>query len=246
MTFQRDITLGNCRLIQGDCRDVLPHLTGVADMLFCDVAYELTSGGNAHQSMGGLFATDAYDNDGLLMEVVDWEELGGPFYRACKPDADAYIMANDKNLFRAGVAFEGAGWKFHNLLTWDKIRATRNRWYMKNLEFTIYLWKGKADAQGINDCGSKQSFPLNAPKVTEHPTEKPVELVQHYIHNSTQAFDTVLDPMMGSGTTMVAAIATGRACIGIEKDPTWFEVAYQRAANAAGIAVPVSGAFDAA
>lgn len=182
--------------------------------------------------MGGLFATDAYENDGLLMDVVDWEELGGPFYRACEPDADAYIMANDKNLFRAGVAFEGAGWKFHNLLVWDKIRATRNRWYMKNLELTMYLWKGKADAQGISDCGSKQSFALNAPKLTDHPTEKPVELVEHYIRNSTKVGDTVLDPMMGSGTAMVAAIQSGRACIGIEKDPKWFDVAQWRAAEA--------------
>ncbi|MFT5614686.1 MAG: hypothetical protein ACI8Q6_001968 [Granulosicoccus sp.] len=99
MTFQRDITIGNCRLIQGDCLDVLPHMTGVADLLFCDAAYELTSGGNAQQSMGGLFATDKYDNDGLLMDVLDWDVLGGPFYRACKPDADGYIMTNDKNLF---------------------------------------------------------------------------------------------------------------------------------------------------
>ena len=82
--------------------------------------------------------------------------------------------------------------------------------------------------------------------MTEHPTEKPVALVEHYIRNSTQVADTVLDPMMGSGTTMVAAIEAGRACIGIEKDPRWFEVAYQRAANAAGIAVAESEVFDAA
>ena len=49
------------------------------------------------------------------MEVPDWEDLGGPFYRALKDNADAYIMTNDKNLFRAGIAFEGAGFRFHNL-----------------------------------------------------------------------------------------------------------------------------------
>lgn len=235
----RDITIGNCRLIQGDCRDVLPLLVGVADMLFCDAAYELTSGGNAHQSMGGLFAADKYDNSGLLMDVVDWEELGGPFYRACKPDADVYIMANDKNVARAQIAFEGAGFRFHNLLVWDKIRATRNRYYMKNLEFTVYLWKGKAQVHGINDCGSKQSFTLNAKKVTQHPTEKPVELGQYYILNSTQQGDTVLDPMMGSGSAMVAAVQSGRHAIGIEKDPKWFEVACQRVADAVGVTVPM-------
>lgn len=228
----QDITIGDCRLILGDCLDVLPGLTGVADMLFCDVAYELTSGGNAHQSMGGIFAKDQYDNDGLLMEVPPWEELGGPFFRACKPDADAYIMANDKNLFRAGHAFEGAGWRFHNLLVWDKVRATRNRWYMKNLEFTMYLWRGRSDAKGINDCGSKQLFSLNAKKVTDHPTEKPEALISHYIQNSSLPGQTILDPMMGSGSALVAAVQTGRAAIGIEKTPKWFDVSVQRVTKA--------------
>lgn len=238
----QDITIGGCRLILGDCLDVLPGLPGVADMLFCDVAYELTSGGNAHQSMGGIFAKERYENDGLLMDVPDWEDLGGPFFRACKPDADAYIMANDKNLFRAGLAFEGAGWRFHNLLVWDKVRATRNRWYMKNLEFTIYLWKGKANPKGIHDCGSKQSFALNAKKETAHPTEKPVALARHYILNSSNRGDVVLDPMMGSGSAMVAAVEMGRRAIGIEVNPKWFEVAVQRVT--AAVAEVDQGAKD--
>lgn len=228
----REEVIGDCRLILGDCLEVLPALQGAADMLFCDVAYELSSGGNAHQSMGGIFASDRYTNDGLLMDVPEWEDLGGPFYRACKPDADAYIMSNDKNLFRAGIAFEGAGWKFHNLLVWDKVRATRNRWYMKNLEFTIYLWKGKSNPTGIKDCGSKQSFTLNAPRETEHPTEKPVELVQHYILNSSVQGGVVLDPMMGSGSALVAVVLTGRRAIGIELNPKYFEIACQRVAKA--------------
>jgi DNA modification methylase len=228
----QDITIGPCRLILGDCLDVLPSLTGAADMLFCDVAYELTSGGNAHQSMGGIFGKGQYSNDGLLMDVPDWEDLGGPFFRSCKQDADAYIMANDKNLFRAGLAFEGAGWRFHNLLVWDKVRATRNRWYMKNLEFTIYLWKGKADPKGIHDCGSKQSFTMNAKKETAHPTEKPVALARHYIANSSNPGDVILDPMMGSGSAMVGAVELGRRAIGIEKNPKWFDVAVRRVVHA--------------
>ena len=230
--IEREVTIGNARLIQGDCRDVLWDLRGVADLVVCDAAYKLTSGGCTHQSMGGIFAKGNYDNNGFLMDVPRWDELGGAFYRACKPDADCYIMTNDKNLFEAGLAFEGAGWKFHNLLAWDKVRATRNRWYMKNLEFTLYLWKGKADPLGINDCGSKQLFALNAPRVTDHPTEKPVALMDHYIQNSSKPGDVVLDPMMGSGSTLVAALQAGRACIGIEKDPKWFDVACARVSEA--------------
>lgn len=240
--IRRDITIGGCRLILGDCLDVLPELGARADMLFCDVAYDLTSGGGAHQSMGGIFAQDRYDNSGKLMKTVPWEDLGGPFFRACKDDADAYIMANDKNLARAQIAMEAAGWRFHNLLVWDKVRATRNRWYMKNLEFCLYLWKGKADPQGIHNCGSKQSFRLNAPRVTAHPTEKPLALIGHYIENSTRCGDLVIDPMMGSGSAMIAAHCTGRRAIGIEVDPGWYQVAVDRVAREVGAAsVDVGG-----
>ena len=103
---------------------------------------------------------------------------------------------------------------------------------MKNLEFTTYWWKGKADPLGINECGSKQSFQLNAPKETAHPTEKPVALCEHYILNSTDQGDVVLDPMMGSGAAMVAAVQNGRHAIGIEINEDWFDVACARVRKA--------------
>lgn len=231
-SFIRKEVIGDCTLYLGDCLKVLPLLRGQADMVCCDVAYKLTSGGSAHQSMGGIFAVDQYENDGAIVDIVPWDQLGGPFFQACKDDADCYIMANDKNVARGQIAFEGAGWGFHNLLTWDKIRATRNRWYMKHIEFTLYMWKGKSNPQGINDCGSKQQFTENNKKVSRHPTEKPVELMAHYIRNSSQPGGVVLDPMMGVGTTLVAAVNTGRKAIGIEIKPEWFEVACQRVRNA--------------
>jgi len=223
--------IGDALMILGDCREVLSSLEGVADLLVCDVAYKLIAGGCAHQSMGGIFAKDNYDNKGNLMQVPKWHELGGPFLRACKANADAYIMTNDKNIFQAGMAFEGAGWQFHNMLAWNKVRATRNKWYMKNLEFTQYWFKGKSSPK-INDCGSMQLFTLNAKKETSHPTEKPVALMDHYIRNSSNQGDTVLDPMAGSGATIVAAVKAGRRAIGIEIEPKYFEMACARVAQA--------------
>lgn len=224
--IKRDITIGPVRMILGDCRDVLPQLGSVADLCVTDLPYKLISGGNGAQSMGGMFSSDAYDNGGDLMAMLAWSEMGGPIFRALKPDADCYIMTNDKNLFAAGGAFLGAGFKLHNVLVWDKIRATRNRWYMKNLEFTIYLWKGRA--RRISNAGSKQLFTLNAKKATRHPTEKPVALMAHYIENSSLSDDLVLDPCSGSGATMLACLDTGRRGIGIEIDPEWFEVSVER------------------
>jgi len=220
-------TIGPVRLYLGDCLEIMPLLER-ADLCVTDPPYDLTSGGNATQVMGGMFARSEYDNSGKLMDKVSWHEMGGPIFRALKADADCYVMSNDKNLFAAHAGFTGAGFRCHNILTWDKVRATRNRWYMKNLEFTLYLWKGAASIRGINDCGSKQSFQLNAPRESGHKTEKPVALMRHYIENSSQPGDLVIDPFVGSGTTALACVESGRRCIAIEKDPVYFDMACAR------------------
>jgi site-specific DNA-methyltransferase (adenine-specific) len=67
---------------------------------------------------------------------------------------------------------------------------------------------------------------------TYHPAQKPVALLQHMINSTTRPGATVLDPMMGSGTTGVACARTGRRFIGIELDPGYFDIAAKRIADA--------------
>ena len=62
----------------------------------------------------------------------------------------------------------------------------------------------------------------------EHPTEKPVGLMKWILYNYTHEGDTILDPFMGSGTTGVACVQTGRNFIGIEIEPKYFEIAERR------------------
>ncbi len=61
-----------------------------------------------------------------------------------------------------------------------------------------------------------------------HPTEKPVGLMQYLVEMHTKDGCTVLDPYMGSGTTGIACIRTGRRFIGIEKDPVHYATAAER------------------
>lgn len=65
-------------------------------------------------------------------------------------------------------------------------------------------------------------------QVNRHPTEKPVELIRILIESSSQMGETVLDPFVGSGTTLVAALLEGRRAIGIEIDEKYAEVAAER------------------
>jgi site-specific DNA-methyltransferase (adenine-specific) len=135
-------------------------------------------------------------------------------------------MANNRHVQNLLNSAESCGFKFHNLLAWDKGTATANRWYMKNLEFTGFFYKGKSFF--INDCGAKQLIKcpnvLNSP----HPTEKPIALMAHYIVHSSVEGELVLDPFMGVGSTGIAAIQNRRRFIGIEINERYFQIACER------------------
>lgn len=233
------VTIGDCTLYHGDALDILPDLRGCADLIVSDPPYKLTSGGTGSGAMGGKFDDEVYDNTGLLMDVVKWGEIGGPCYRALKPNGDCYIMCEDKNLPAALGGFLGAGFRYHGILVWDKISPSRTRYYMKDSEFTLtlhkredegvftlFLWKG--GARDINNGGDTRVTAMHRPKDAVHDTQKPVELMAMYIRNSSEPNQCVLDPFMGSGTTLVAAVQEGRCATGIEKDLAHFEAACLR------------------
>ena len=71
-------------------------------------------------------------------------------------------------------------------------------------------------------------------KSVEHPTMKPVALVVEAIKNSSRAEDIVLDPFLGSGSTLIAAEKTGRTCYGVELDPKFVDVVIKRWENYTG------------
>jgi hypothetical protein len=79
------------------------------------------------QTMRGKFSAGEYDNGGEIVPcALEWGDWMGPVFGAMAADGDAYFMANDKQIFAAHGA------------------ATPNRWFMKNCEFTLYCWKGRA------------------------------------------------------------------------------------------------------
>ena len=89
----------------------------------------------------------------------------------------------------------------------------------KTIKRFTYLWNGLLQA------GEK-----GLPKF--HPMQKPIALMKYLIERFTQPNDTILDPFMGSGTTGVACVQTGRNFIGIEIEPKYFEIAEKRIAEA--------------
>lgn len=220
---------GAATLILGDCREVLPTL-GPVDCIVSDLPYKLESGGNTTGEMGGKFDKSQYDNSGKITNCdIEFEEIM-PLLAPLLDQGHAYFMVNNRHVGAVENAALGAGFRFHNWLVWDKSTGTPNRWYMKNCEFTLFVFRGAA--KHINDCGSRQLIKCQNVIGGVHENQKPVSLMAHYILNSSSVGDIVLDPFMGSGTTGIAAVQTGRKFIGIEIDPAHFEVACDRLSKA--------------
>lgn len=228
MTF-REETIGRARLICADCREVLPTLQPV-DLVCTDPPYLVSKGGFAAnlQLEGGFGGwMKDYGNQGDIvccdLEFTDWFPL---VFAALTTNAQAYFMSNGRNVKTMQAAAEQAGFRFHTLLVWDKRTALPNKYYQNVTEFGLFMFKGKA--RTINDPASKNLVTIFQRDESNHPTEKPVELMRLWIGNSTSPGGVVLDPFMGSGTTGVAALQLGRDFIGIEREPKYFDIACRR------------------
>ena len=118
-----------------------------------------------------------------------------------------------------------------DIILWDKTGFTLGRsHYQSGHEPILYGWHPKAGQR--HWCGDRtQSNVWVYPKPNrnkEHPTMKPVELVERAIRNSSEPGDWVLDPFGGSGSTLVAAENIGRRCYMIELDPRFVDVVIAR------------------
>lgn len=223
------VTIGNCTLYHADCLDILPGLQSI-DCIVSDLPYALESGGKTTGEMRGKFAKDNYDNSGSIIPCdVEFSDYMS-FLATVLPQGHAYFMVNNRHVAGVQNAALNAGFRFHNLLVWDKSTGTPNRWYMKNCEFTLFAFRGFA--KPINDCGSRQLLKCSNVIGGVHETQKPVALMESYIRNSTASGEVVLDPFMGSGTTGVACVNLGRKFIGIEKERRYFDAACERIRNA--------------
>src|SRR5437588_2804127 len=146
-----------------------------------------------------------------------------------KPDRHIYIFTNWQ-------AFEGMApvvkkyFKLKGALAWIKNNRTRGDLkgnYGYQYEMVLYAHKGRRWLFGKRDSDILY-FDKVPTQYMQHPTEKPIKLLEYLISKSTEVSEVVLDMFMCSGSTCVAAKNTGRRYIGIEMEPTWFAVAKKR------------------
>ncbi|WP_333571333.1 DNA-methyltransferase [Sphingomonas sp.] len=212
MTYQRKEVIGRATLYLGDSLDVLPDLDGYACCL-TDPPY-----GDGYQSG---HRTDALWSESNIRNDGDTSVR----------DAVLALVGNVPTLAFGKWAKEApAGTRM--VLVWDKGGALgmgdlRLPWKPDHEE--IYVLGDPSQFVGRRDCGSViycppvQSMAKNG---RQHPNEKPVALLCKLLEKLPAG--PVLDPFMGSGSTLVAATRLGRPSIGIESDPVYFERALRR------------------
>ena len=201
------------------------------DLIVSDPPYRVTQHG--HSGLGGIFKTKVGEDkklNGKLFEhnEVDVNDYAGELYRVLKPDSHCYIMTNDRNLQNFLNVFTNIGFNFCKLLIWDKQNKITNQYYMNQVEYILFMYKGRN--KQINNCGTSNLLSVNnvKNKTHNHPTEKPVELMEILIKNSTNEGDLVLDPFVGVGATPVACQNLKRNFIGCELDKNYYDTTMER------------------
>jgi DNA modification methylase len=165
-------------------------------------------------------ATEDLCREALTMACA-WAETGGAVYVACPPGTPLPH-------FIAAVA--ASGYTFKHSLAWVKQQFVLGRCdYHYRHETILYGWKEDGAHYFVDDHTKDSVFEVNKPhRSEEHPTMKPVELVAQMVANSSRVGETVADPFLGSGTTMIACEQLQRRCVGIELSPAYVDVTVKR------------------
>lgn len=218
------------KLYNDDCLVALKNIPDESvDCVITDCPYHIVEGGCTNLGFKNMSDDIEYIKKGKFFKYNDikFEEWLPEVYRVLKQDTHCYIMVNARNLAELQTKAEKVGFKFQNILIWFKQNATPNRYYLNAYEMILMLRKGKSKT--INNKGTKNVLQINNIIGNKtHPTEKPVELMEILVDNSSSVGGVVLDLFMGTGSTGVACKRLGREFIGIEIDKKYFDIAKER------------------
>jgi DNA modification methylase len=158
-------------------------------------------------------------------ERADWADAWKLF-----PGSIAYVWHGALHAATVADSLERQGFSIRAQIIWAKERLVIGRGdYHWQHEPCWYAVRTKGRWTGDRKQTTLWTIPSGGQDAeTAHGTQKPVECMRRPILNNSKAEDVVYDPFLGSGTTLIAAEATGRACHAVELDPLYVDVAVRR------------------
>ena len=241
------------QILQGDCVEILDSLPEKSiDLIFADPPYNL----QLHKELWRPNMTrveavhDAWDQFDSFSE---YDQFTRDWLSACrrvlKDTGTIWVIGSYHNIYRVGTVLMDLGYWILNDIIWIKSNPMPN---FRGVRFTnaheTLLWAQKNKGapytfhhhamKSLNDdlqmrsdweiplCTGKERVKLNGSRA--HSTQKPEAILYRVILSSSNPGDVVLDPFFGSGTTGAVAKKLQRHWIGIERDPTYIQVARER------------------
>lgn len=211
MSWREEI-IGAARLINADCRDVLPTL-GKVDAVVTDPPYGIGVDATMHKQSGTQYGRAAAAKSSY--RATNWDNM------PISPE-DVVLL---RSISRHQIIFGG---NYFDLpparcwLIWDKDNGDSEfadcelAWTNldKPVRLITWMWNGMLRKGGERRFG--------------HPTQKPLEVMRWCIGHLPADTQTICDPFMGSGTTGCAAVSLGKQFTGIEADNEYFDIACRR------------------
>jgi site-specific DNA-methyltransferase (adenine-specific) len=210
--------------------EVMQGLDGV-DAVVTDPPYELSSSGPGSSHFGmSLSKFDGADYKAIV-NGLDYGKLFEGFEAVQKP-MNGFVFCSNKQISKLMAESEKRGLST-TLLVWHKTNAApfANGVWRGDIEYIVHY---RGNGATFNGGAIDKTKVLPHPIIVDssHPTVKPQPIIQRFIRNCSNVGDTILDPFMGSGTTLVACAKLGRKGIGIELDPDYFDIACKRVEEA--------------
>lgn len=211
--IKKEVVIGDCRLLLGDCMEIMP-LLGKVDAVVTDPPYGIGYKPQRHNSTKSLSQVRNFGpEDRLIGDTGKLDFDPSPFLHLAERQIwwGANYYANKLN--------NAKGW-----LVWYKARGMENTSFScaemawTNLPLSVrgfdYRWMGLVRDGQLGEAAV-------------HPTQKPLAVMEWCLGFLPDS-RLILDLFMGSGTTGVACVKTGRSFIGIEQHEPYFDIACER------------------
>jgi len=210
--------IGNSTLYLGDCLEILPTLPKV-DAVITDPPYGI----NVNKKKAGTIGSGGYLNGRYIPATVfpktEWndEKIGKQFFD------EIFKISENQIIFGGNYYIE----YLKNTPCWIVWNKETNGYFADcELAWTSFDTAVRKFTYRWN--GFQQGTTCQRIEKREHPTQKPIPLMEWIIDNYSDVSMSILDPFMGSGTTGVACMNLRRQFIGIEIEPKYFDIACRR------------------
>jgi site-specific DNA-methyltransferase (adenine-specific) len=207
----------------GDCLEYMKTMpAGSVDAVVTDPPYNAIN-----RESGGLRSFDKGTADSASIELPI---IADQFIRIVR--GSIYVWCSDEQYTEWTMLFKNAGLTTR-ICAWSKSNPSpMNGQYLWLSALELCVFSRKEHAPFYKHC-ARPIWDGPTERIDGHPTPKPLWLMKEQICASVPVGGIVFDPFMGSGTTGVACMQTGRNFIGCEIDPGYFEIAKRRIENAA-------------